>query len=408
MAHNDFDLSEVLEQLQSDESGDLVRQMVTFLYQALIDAEATEVIQAERHERSLTRTTQRNGSRPRLLTTKAGDVGLKIPKLRKGSFFPSVFERRRRIDQALYAVVMEAYVHGVSTRKVDDLVSALGVDAGISKSEVSRICAALDEEMNAFRSRPLSHQAFPYLLCDATYVKARVGGRVVSRAVVVATGVAEDASREVLGISIGDSEDAAFWTEFLQSLRERGLQGVQLVISDSHLGLKAAITKVFPGASWQRCRVHFMRNVLVKVTRNHQQMAAAMIRTIFAQPDAAHVERQLKEVAATMKRQFPVVNEMLLDAAEDVTAFRHFPTNHWQKIWSTNSLERLNAEIKRRTNVVGIFPNDAAALRLITAVCVEQHDEWSVSERRYLSQESMDQLKSDTQITAPVALAKIK
>ena len=262
--------------------------------------------------------------------------------------------------------------------------------------------------MNEFRSRPLSHLAFPYLLCDATYVKARVGGRVVSRAVVVVTGVAEDASREVLGVSIGDSEDAAFWTEFLQSLRERGLHGVQLVISDSHLGLKAAIAKVFPGASWQRCRVHFMRNVLVKVPRNHQQMVAAMIRTIFAQPDAGHVERQLKEVAATMKRQFSVVTEMLLDAAEDITGFRHFPTNHWQKIWSTNSLERLNAEIKRRTNVVGIFPNDAAALRLITAVVVEQHDEWSVSERRYLSQESMDQLKTDGLPSAPVALAKVK
>ena len=408
MTHHDFDLSEVLEQLQNDESGDLVRQMVTVLYQALIDTEATGVIQAQRHERTLSRTNQRNGSRPRLLTTKAGDVELTIPKLRKGSFFPSVLERRRRIDQALYAVVMEAYVHGVSTRKVDDLVAALGVDAGISKSEVSRICAGLDEEMNEFRSRPLSHLAFAYLLCDATYVKARVGGRVVSRAVVVATGVAEDASREVLGISIGDSEDAAFWTEFLQSLRERGLHGVQLVISDSHLGLKAAISKVFPGASWQRCRVHFMRNVLVKVPRNHQQMVAAMIRTVFAQPDAAHVERQLKEVAATMKRQFSVVHEMLLDAAEDVTAFRHFPSNHWQKIWSTNSLERLNAEIKRRTNVVGIFPNDAAALRLITAVCIEQHDEWSVSERRYLSQESMDQLKNDAALSAPVALAKIK
>jgi putative transposase len=408
VTHNDFDLSAVLEQLRSDESGDLVREMVAFLYQALIDAEATEVVQAERHERSLARTTQRNGSRPRLLTTKAGDVELKIPKLRKGSFFPSVLERRRRIDQALYAVVMEAYVHGVSTRKVDDLVSALGVNAGISKSEVSRICSALDEEMNAFRTRNLSHLAFPYLLCDATYVKARVGGRVVSRAVVVATGVAEDASREVLGIAIGDSEDAAFWTEFLQSLRERGLHGVQLVISDSHLGLKAAIAKVFPGAAWQRCRVHFMRNVLVKVPRNHQQMVAAMIRTIFAQPDAGHVERQVKEVAATLKRQFAVVTEMLLDAAEDITAFRHFPTNHWQKIWSTNSLERLNAEIKRRTNVVGIFPNDAAALRLITAVVVEQHDEWQVSERRYLSQESMDQLKSDALSPAPVALAKVK
>ena len=408
MTHHDFDLSDVLEQLQSDESGDLVRQMVTVLYQALIDAEATGVIQAGRHERTLSRTTQRNGTRPRLLTTKAGDVDLKIPKLRAGSFFPSVLERRRRIDQALYAVVMEAYVHGVSTRKVDDLVSALGVDAGISKSEVSRICAQLDEEMIAFRGRPLSHLAFAYLLCDATYVKARVAGRVLSRAVVVATGVGEDGSREVLGISIGDSEDAAFWTEFLQSLRERGLQGVQLVISDSHLGLKAAITKVFPGAAWQRCRVHFMRNVLVKVTKSQQQMVAAMIRTVFAQPDAAHVERQLKEVAATMKRQFAVVNEMLLDAAEDVTAFRHFPVNHWQKIWSTNSLERLNAEIKRRTNVVGIFPNDAAALRLITAVCVEQHDEWSVSERRYLSQESMDLLKGDAHLVTPVALAKVK
>jgi putative transposase len=408
MTHHDFDLSEVLSALQSDESGDLVRQMVSFLYQALIDAEATEVVQAERHERSLARTTQRNGSRPRLVSTKAGDVELKIPKLRKGSFFPSVLERRRRIDQALYAVVMEAYVHGISTRKVDDLVAALGVNPGISKSEVSRICAQLDEEMNEFRTRNLSHLAFPYLLRDATYVKARVGGRVDSRAVVVATGVGEDTSREMFGVAIGDSEDAASWTEFLQSLRERGLHGVQLVISDSHLGLKAAIAKVFPGASWQRCRVHFMRNVLVKLPKNHQQMVAAMIRTIFAQPDALHVERQVKEVAATMKRQIAVVTEMLLDAGEDVTAFRHFPTNHWQKIWSTNSLERLNAEIKRRTNVVGIFPNDAAALRLITAVVVEQLDEWSVSERRYLSQESMDQLKSDALTSAPVALAKFK
>ena len=408
MTQTDFDLSAVLDALQSDESGDLVRQMVRFLYQALIDAEASEVVGAEPHERTLTRSNQRNGHRPRLLTTKAGDVELKIPKLRKGSFFPSVLERRRRIDQALYAVVMEAYVHGVSTRKVDDLVSALGSEAGISKSEVSRICAALDGEMNAFRTRPLAHLAFPYLICDATYVKARVASRVVSRAVVVATGVALDGSREVLGISIGDSENAAFWTEFLQSLRERGLAGVQLVTSDSHVGLKAAIAKVFVGASWQRCRVHFMRNVLVRVPRIHQQMVAAMIRTIFAQPDAKHVERQLKEVATTLQRQFPQVADMLLDAAEDITAFRHFPVSHWQKIWSTNSLERLNAEIKRRTRVVGIFPNDAAALRLITAVCVEQHDEWTVSERRYLSQESMDQLQNDGLALAQVALAKIK
>ena len=408
MTHPDFDLSDVLDQLRNDESGDLVRQMVGFLYQALIDAEATELIQADKHERTLTRTTQRNGSRARVLSTKGGDVNLKIPKLRNGSFFPSVLERRRRIDQALYAVVMEAYVHGVSTRKVDDLVQALGVDAGISKSEVSRICRALDEEMVAFRSRPLSHLAFAYLLCDATYVKARVGGRVVSRAVVVATGVGVDGTREVLGIDIGDSEDAAFWTQFLQSLRERGLSGVQLVISDAHLGLKAAIAKVFPGASWQRCRVHFMRNVLVKVPRNHQQMVAAMIRTVFAQPDSEHVERQLKEVAATMHKQFEAVEEMLLDAAEDVTAFRHFPVNHWHKIWSTNSLERLNAEINRRTNVVGIFPNDAAALRLITAVCVETHDEWTVSERRYLSQESMDLLLNRSPPSATKEISRVK
>ena len=255
MTHHDFDPSELLDGLRERPDLDLVRQMVGFLYQALIEAEATEVIGAEPHERSGTRTTRRNGHRPRTLSTKASDVDLKIPKLREGSFFPSVLERRRRVDQALYAVVIEAYDHGVSTRKVDDLVAALGVEAGISKSEISRICAALDEEMNAFRLRDHSHLAFPYLLCDATYVKVRVGGRVVSRAVVVVTGVAEDASREVLGVAIGDSEDAVFWTEFLQSLRERGLRGVQLVISDSHLGWKAAIAKVSPGASWQRYRV---------------------------------------------------------------------------------------------------------------------------------------------------------
>ena len=408
MTQPEFDLSDALEQLRSDESGDLIRQMVTFLYQALIDSEATNAIGAELHERSVTRTTQRNGSRPRVLSTKAGDVELKIPKLRRGSFFPSVLERRRRIDQALYAVVMEAYVHGVSTRKVDDLVHALGVDAGISTSEVSRICAALDVEMAAFRERPLSHMGFPYLFCDATYVKARVGGRVVSRAVVVATGVAANGTREVLGIAIGDSEDAAFWTEFLQSLRARGLRGVQLVISDAHLGLKAAIAKVFPGASWQRCRVHFIRNVLVKVPKNHQQMVAAMVRTVFAQPDAVHVERQIKEVAATMHKQFPQVEQILRDAGEDVTAFKHFPQNHWVKIWSTNSLERLNAEIKRRTNVVGIFPNDAAALRLITAVCVEAHDEWTVSERRYMSLESMELLQKELPTPAPKAIARVK
>src|SRR5487761_756280 len=283
MTHHDFDLSEVLGALQSDESGDLVRQMVSFLYQALIDAEATEVVRAERHERTLTRTTQRNGTRSRTLSTKGGDVELKIPKLRKGSFFPSVLERRRRIDQALYAVVMEAYVHGVSTRKVDDLVQALGAAAGISKSEVSRICSELDKEMEVFRGRRLDHAFFPYIFCDATYVKARVRGRVVSRAVVVATGVRTDGSREVLGVDVGDSEDGVFWAAFLRSLRERGLSGVRLVISDLHLGLKEAIEKVFVGASWQRCRVHFLRNALSRVPKQRAQMVAAAVKTIFVQ-----------------------------------------------------------------------------------------------------------------------------
>lgn len=407
MTQHDLDLSEMVSAIENSDHGDLIRTMVTFCYQSLIEAEAAEHIGADRHERSVTRTNHRNGSRSRVVTTKGGDIALSIPKLRKGSFFPSVLERRRRIDQALYAVVMEAYVHGVSTRKVDDLVTALGSDAGISKSEVSRICQHLDHEMEAFRTRSLSQLNFPYVLFDATYVKARVRGRVISRAVIVATGVASDASREVLGISIGDSEDAVFWTEFLQSLRLRGLGGVQLVISDAHLGLKAAISRVFPGAAWQRCRVHFMRNVLARVPKNQQSVVSAMVRTIFAQPDPFHVERQVGEVAATLEPQFPGVAEVLRDAMEDVTAFRHFPVAHWRKIWSTNSLERLNAEIKRRTNVVGIFPNDQAALRLITAVCVEAHDEWAVTERSYLSQESMEQLLELENPQGSVALTEI-
>jgi transposase-like protein len=319
-------------------------------------------------------------------------VELAIPKLRKGSFFPSVLERRRRIDRALFAVVMEAYVHGVSTRKVDDLVKSLGLEAGISKSEVSRICSELDGDLEAFRTRTLGHVEFPYVFVDATFVKGRVRGRVVSRAVVVATGVTATGDREVLGVDIGDTENGAFWTAFLRSLRTRGLAGVQLMISDHHAGLKQAIASVMVGASWQRCRVHFMRNVLAKVPKASADMVAAAIRTIFAQPDPALVRSQLTEIVATLEPQFPQVAGMLADAAEDLLAFTHFPLAHWRKLWSTNPLERLNGEIKRRTNVVGIFPNDAAALRLVTAVVVETHDEWAVSERRYLSEESMAQL----------------
>ncbi len=394
------DVTNLLDALRAGGDIDIIRKGVELVLQALIEAEATEVIGAGHYERSDTRTNQRNGSRDRLLTTKAGDVELRIPKLRKGSFFPSILERRRRIDRALFAVVMEAYVHGVSTRKVDDLVAALGAASGISKSEVSRICAGLDEEMAAFRARRLGHVEFPYVFCDATYLKGRVGGQVVSRAVVVATGITMTGEREVLGCAVGDTEDEAFWTEFLRSLRARGLSGVRLVISDHHVGLKAAIARVFVGAAWQRCRVHFMRNVLARVTKANAEMVAAAIRTIFAQPDAAAVAAQFDRITATLEAQFPDVAAMLVDAREDLVAFGAFPLEHWRKIWSTNPLERLHREIKRRTDVVGVFPNDAAIDRLVTAVIVEQHDEWAVAERRYLSETSMARLRQ----TAPPAL----
>jgi putative transposase len=392
VALTESDLSELLAALKAGEMTDTIRMSLEWILQQLIEAEATAVIGAAPHQRTETRTAQRNGHRPKLLSTQAGDLELSIPKLRRGSFFPSLLERRRRIDRALFAVVMEAWVHGVSTRKVDDLVAALGVGSGISKSEVSRICAELDRDLAAFRARPLGHVQFPYVFADATYLKGRVNGRVVSRAVVVATGVTATGDREVLGVEVGDSEDGAFWAAFFKGLRARGLGGVQLVISDHHLGLKAAIESVFVGSAWQRCRVHFMRNVLGRVPRSSAEMVAAAVRTIFAQPDATHVRSQLDEVTRMLAGQFPDVSAMLGDAAHDLLAFTSFPQAHWRKIWSTNPLERLNGEIKRRTNVVGIFPNDASVARLVTAVVVETHDEWAVAERRYLSEESMAKL----------------
>ena len=392
MALSQSDLIDLLDAIRAGGDLDVVRRSVELVLQALIEAEATEVIGAEPHERTPARTTQRNGARERLLSTKAGDVELRIPKLRKGSFFPAVLERRRRIDRALFAVVIEAYVHGVSTRKVDDLVAALGLESGISKSEVSRICVELDTTLEAFRTRSLEHVEFPYVFLDATYVKARVGGRVLARAVVIATGVTRAGDREVLGCDVGDSEDGAFWTAFLRSLRARGLSGVRLVISDAHQGLVNAIGAVLLGTSWQRCRVHFMRNVLAKIPKASGEMVAAAIRTIFAQPDATHVQAQFDEITTMLGRQFPVVADMLTDARADLLAFTSFPALHWKKIWSTNPLERVNKEIKRRTNVVGIFPNEAALTRLVTAVIAETHDEWQVCDRRYLSEGSMNKL----------------
>jgi putative transposase len=392
MALSQSDLLRLLESLRSADGLELVRGVAERMLQELIDAEATARIGAGWNEHTETRTALRNGNRDKTLTTAAGDLGLAIPKLRAGTFYPSLLERRRRIDQALYAVIMEAYVHGVSTRSVDDLVKALGADTGISKSEVSRICGALDVELTAFRTRPLDHVRFPYIYLDATYCKARVNHQIVSRAVVVATGITEDGGREVLGVMVGDSETELFWTQFLRSLRERGLTGVRLVLGDNHSGLVKAIRKVMIGAAYQRCRVHFLRNVFAVIPKDAAEMVAATIRTIFAQTTAAAVRAQLDTVADMLGQQFPKVKQMLIEAKDDLTAFADFPERHWKKIQSTNPLERINREIKRRIDVVQVFPNDDALLRLITAVLFEMHDEWIAFPRRYLPEGSMEQI----------------
>ncbi|MDR6869007.1 transposase-like protein [Microbacterium resistens] len=397
MALDQSALLELLGELQTTDVSDRIRLATQRLYQELIDAEATAFIGAAPYERSEGRVTVRNGSRPRMLTTTAGDLELRVPKLRSGSFFPSLLERRRRVDQALFAVVMEAYVHGVSTRKVDDLVKALGADSGISKSEVSRICQDLDEDVAAFRERSLTEQAYPYVFVDATYCKARVGRQVVSQAIVVAIGVAADGTRQVLGFDVGDTESEPFWTAFLRSLKTRGLGGVRLVISDAHSGLISAIQVAFQGASWQRCRVHFMRNVLTKVPKVAGPMVASIIRTVFVpRGKASLVHAQFGEVVRMLERSHPAVAEMLEDARDELLAFTAFPSAHWQQIWSTNPLERLNKEIKRRTDVVGTFPNPAALLRLAGHVLIEQHDEWDSADRRYFSDTSMALLNNPT------------
>ena len=390
MALSESAVSDLLDALRVGEGTDLVRELAQWALQQLIDAEATEKIGADPWERTDARVTYRNGTRPKVLSTKAGDLALTIPKLRKGSFFPGLLEPRRRIDQALYAVVMEAYVNGVSTRSVDDLVAAMGVDTGISKSEVSRICARLDERVDAFRGRTLGHIAFPYVYLDATYINVRDDalGQVVSRAVVIATGITAGGDREVLGVDIGDSEDETFWTRFLRSLKDRGLGGVRLVISDAHAGLKAAIRKCFAGSSWQRCRVHFARNLLATIPKAHAEFVAAAFRSIFSLGTAEEVSARWDEVEATLAERFPKAAALMAGAKTDVLAFSAFPRAHWRKIWSNNPLERLNKEVKRRSNVVGIFPNDAAAIRLIGAVLADQHDEWAIA-RRYLSEGSM-------------------
>ena len=397
MALTESAVSELLEAFRAGQGVDLIRESVRMVLQELIEAEAAEVIGAARYERTMTRTTQRNGHRDRQLSTQAGDVSLRIPKLRQGAFFPVILEPRRRIDQALHAVVMEAYVHGVSTRSVDDLVAALGIDAGISKSEVSRICAGLDEAVGAFRTRTLGHTTFPYVYLDATYLHVREAslGQVVSKAVVVATGITATGGREVLGLAVGDSEEETFWRAFLTDLRSRGLSGVRLVISDQHAGLVAALRRCFQGAAHQRCRVHFARNLLALIPKSHKDMVAALFRTIFAQPDPAAVSAAWEEVRDQLVKTFPKVGPLMDTAKAEVLAFTAFPKAHWIKIWSNNPLERINKEIKRRSRVVEIFPNDDAVIRLVGAVLADAHDEWQVHDRRYLSEASMALLLPD-------------
>jgi transposase-like protein len=359
---------------------------VRVLSQALMELEVSQHVGAERHERTQTRTGQRTGYRERQWDTRVGSIALQVPRVRDGGFLPSLLEPRKRAEQALVAVVQEAYVHGVSTRRVDELVKALGID-GISKSQVSRLCQELDTTVERFRSRPLAG-TYPYVWLDATYLKVRQDGRVVSMAIVIAVGVHESGQREVLGLDVGPSEDGAFWLAFLRSLVARGLTGVRLVTSDAHEGLKAAIAAVLHGAGWQRCRVHFVRNALALVPKSAAELVAATIRTVFTQPDAASTREQWRRVADGFRERFPKLGALLDDAEAEVLAYLTVPRAHWRQVWSTNPLERLNKEVKRRSDVVGIFPTQAAVIRLVGMVLVEQHDEWQVS-RRYVSPDSL-------------------
>ena len=379
---------------------EVFRRLLQAGLQDLVDAEAAAVIGAQRYERTPHRTNRRNGTRPKTVATTAGEVEPAIPKLRTGSFFPSLLHPRRRVDKALYAVICQAWIEGVSTRKVDDLVKALGNESGISRSTVSRICKDIDEGVHEFLARRLDHTWFPYLFVDATYLDVRAGHRVVSRALVVATGVSAQGRREILGMALGDAETTDFWTSFLRSLRERGLKvpspedptGVVLVTSDAHAGIRAAVRAILPGAAWQRCRVHFARNITSRLGSARSKPVNALVSTIFAQTSREAVMAQYQHVIDTLRDPFPEIARMLIDAQPDLTAFAALPREHWTKIWSNNPIERLNREIKRRADVVQVFPDSDSVTRLIGSVLLEQHEEWQYGERRYLSQTSLRHL----------------
>jgi transposase-like protein len=373
-----FAAPELASLLDGSSAGELIPELARHGLQQLIELELAAFLGADWHERTEERLGHRNGYRPRTLTTQVGDLALQIPKLRSGSFLPSILEPRRRVDQALYAVIMEAYIGG-------------GSQSGISKSQVSRICQDIDAQVQAFLARPLESSGYAYVYLDATYLKGRRGKaqQVCSRAVVVAMGVNADGRRELLGLKVGDSESEVFWADFVAHLKERGLAGVKLVISDAHSGLTKAIRRQLQGSVWQRCRVHFARNLLQCVPKAHQGMVTAALRSVFAQETAEEIESRWDDLAASLAERFPKAAALMHEAKEDVLAFRHFPQPHWKKIWSTNLLERVNEEIKRRTRVVGIFPNDAAITRLVGAVLLEQHEHWQLEGRRMFSAESM-------------------
>ena len=378
---------------------DFLCEMISFAAERLMALEVDGICGAGHGERNAERSNHRNGYRERAWETRAGAITLPIPKLRKGSYLPFFLEPRRTAEKALVAVIQEAYIQGISTRSVDDLVKAMGM-SGISKSQVSRLCADIDERVKAFLDRPLEGD-WPYLWLDATYIKTRQGGRIVSVAAIVAVAVNAQGRREVLGLAIGPSEAETFWTDFLRALTRRGLRGVKLVISDAHEGLKAAAAKVL-GATWQRCRVHFMRNALAHVSKGQRLMVAAAIRTAFVQEDHQAAVAQWRQIVDSLVRRFPKLAAMMGDAEQDVLAFMAFPKDHWRQIHSTNPLERVNKEIKRRTNVVGIFPNEAAIIRLVGAIIAEQNDEWAVS-RRYMTLETLARLGHHVDSSAAIA-----
>lgn len=375
--------------LEKSADADLLREMIGFASHRLMELEVEAKTGAGYGEKNAGRLVQRNGYRERDWETRAGTVELRIPKLRQGSYFPSFLEPRRMAEKALAAVIQEAYIHGVSTRAVDDLVQAMG-GSGVSKSQVSRLCGEIDERVDAFLNRPIEGD-WPYLWIDATYVKTRQAGRVVSVAVILAVGVNADGRREVLGMSLGASEAETFWKDFLRQLTHRGLRGVKLVISDHHSGIRAAVSKVLT-ATWQRCRVHFMRNALAHAGKRGKRVVAAFIATAFAQDTPAAAREQWRRIADQLRPTVPKLADLMDTAEEDVLAYMTFPSVHRTKLHSTNPIERLNHEIKRRTDVVGIFPNEAAIRRLVGAILLEQTDEWAVQRARYMPRETMNEL----------------